>query len=118
MWLITCTIGVHLMSKSKIKPTIQVIIGGIYLQSVGEESTNSYVGLALQYLRKSKDLSQVQVCVDTDMSKSNFYKLERGSANITMDHLDLFSKALDTTPCDILNLSETIKNQSKGEQHG
>lgn len=100
---------------AKVKATIQVLLDGIYLESVGDDSTNSYVGMAFQYLRKSKDLTQPQVCAVIDMGKSNFYKLEKGSANITVTHLDLFAKALGITPCDILILAETIKKHSKGE---
>ena len=71
---------------AKVKATIQVLLDGIYLESVGDDSTNSYVGMAFQYLRKSKDLTQPQVCAVIDMGKSNFYKLEKGSANITVTH--------------------------------
>ena len=98
------------------KATIQVLLDGVYLESFGAETPNSYVGMALQYLRKSKDMTQTEVCVEIiAVGKSNFYKLEKGTAKITTDHLYMFARSLGTTPSDILILSDKIRNTFEGK---
>ena len=67
------------------------------------------LGKRICYLRKQKNMSQLDLAIESDINKNYMSDLERGKRNPTLNVLSRISKALD---CDLSTLLMGIQDYS------
>ncbi|MCR4728266.1 MAG: helix-turn-helix domain-containing protein [Lachnospiraceae bacterium] len=67
---------------------------------------NLEYGALLKMARKRKNVSQDEMAEQIHMSKGHISVLERGSSKVSVETLMDYCRVLDTTPNDILKVSE------------
>ncbi len=60
-------------------------------------------GKHLKDIRKSKGVSQEELCYRTDLELSQIGRIERGVINTSISNLFLIAEALDVEPKELLN---------------
>ena len=57
----------------------------------------------VRHLRARKGLSQEQLALEADISRSYMYELERGTYSASLDMVERIAKALVVTPASLLD---------------
>lgn len=66
------------------------------------QALQSIFGEVIRSLRKEKKISQERLALDSDLQRSFISRIERGKAQPTLVTIFELSKALGTTPVDII----------------
>ena len=66
------------------------------------EPIQAALGLRIQALRAERNMSQLSLCMRTNVNKSYIYSLERGAANPTLLILTKVAYAFDVDIADLL----------------
>ena len=60
------------------------------------------IGQRVKEIREAKDLTQLQLAIDSKNDPSTISKLERGIAALTVNRLERIAKALETTVSELV----------------
>ena len=61
------------------------------------------LGLTINYYRRDRNFSQIQLAELVDISRTHMSRIENGNCAISLDLLFAFSQALQVSPKDLLD---------------
>lgn len=82
-----------------------------------ESEYNKIVINRIQYIMKSKSLTQSELAQKSNIGQSTLSKLLTGETKITLQHIYKISTALDIDPCIILSFSEEKISETKNKDN-